>query len=46
MLAMEEGGADMIELGMPFSDPIADGPVIAATHVVSICVQLLLYSAV
>lgn len=25
MLAMEAGGADIIELGMPFSDPIADG---------------------
>ena len=39
ILAMEEGGADMIELGRPFSDPIADGPVIAATHVVSICAE-------
>src|SRR6516165_8336206 len=26
--ALESGGADMIELGVPFSDPIADGPVI------------------
>ncbi|MDW8353498.1 MAG: tryptophan synthase subunit alpha [Bryobacterales bacterium] len=26
--ALERGGADLIELGMPFSDPIADGPVI------------------
>jgi tryptophan synthase alpha chain len=26
--ALERGGADMIELGVPFSDPIADGPVI------------------
>ncbi|KAG9952904.1 tryptophan synthase-like protein, partial [Aureobasidium melanogenum] len=28
MLAMEAGGADIIELGMPFTDPIADGPTI------------------
>ncbi len=26
--ALEQGGADLIELGVPFSDPIADGPVI------------------
>ena len=28
VLALESGGADLIELGVPFSDPIADGPVI------------------
>ena len=28
LLTLAESGVDFIELGMPFSDPIADGPVI------------------
>ncbi|KAM6500330.1 bifunctional tryptophan synthase TRP1 [Amanita muscaria] len=28
LLALQNGGTDIIELGIPFSDPIADGPVI------------------
>lgn len=33
VLEMERAGADLVELGVPFSDPIAEGPVIQAANV-------------
>ncbi len=32
ILEFDKRGADLIELGIPFSDPIADGPVIQASY--------------
>ena len=32
MRAMVEGGVDAIEIGMPYSDPLMEGPVIQAAH--------------
>jgi tryptophan synthase alpha chain len=34
--SLVEGGADMIEVGIPFSDPVADGPVVQAAAVRSL----------
>jgi len=36
VIGFEENGADMIELGMPFSDPLADGPTIQQASNVAI----------
>jgi len=34
--ALSDNGADMIEIGMPFSDPIADGPVIQQSNKIAL----------
>src|SRR4029079_8373813 len=36
MRALEKEGADIIELGMPFSDPLADGPVIQHSSTIAL----------
>jgi tryptophan synthase alpha chain len=33
VLAMADAGADLVEIGIPFSDPIAEGPVIQAANI-------------
>lgn len=36
LLALERGGTDVIELGVPFTDPIADGPTIQYSNTIAL----------
>ena len=38
--ALEQSGADLIEIGFPFSDPIADGPTIQESYTVALAKKL------
>jgi tryptophan synthase alpha chain len=35
-LSMKEAGVDSLELGIPFSDPVADGPIIAKASLIAL----------
>ena len=35
-MSLQEAGVDMVEIGMPYSDPIADGPVIQESNMMAL----------
>ena len=39
ILTMEKAGADLVEIGIPFSDPTAEGPVIQAANIRALSVN-------
>ncbi len=36
LFSLQKYGADMVEIGMPYSDPLADGPVIQQSNTVAL----------
>ncbi|KAJ2780233.1 hypothetical protein GGI15_003608 [Coemansia interrupta] len=36
LLELERGGVDVVELGIPFTDPLADGPTIQEAHIAAL----------
>ena len=43
LLALDQAGSDIIELGVPFSDPVADGPLIQESSFIALNCGLNLY---